>query len=447
MRLVPFLLLACTLTAGASDKRVTPLVRAVQLCRASVVNIHSEKSPRRSGDSLFAASRDRKVSGMGTGIVIDERGYIVTNHHVVNEVDSLEVTLGDGSRYTARVVSFDADKDLAIIKIDPRKTLKVMPLGTSSDLMLAESVFAVGNAFGYEHTVTSGIISALGRDVEVNESQSYYNLVQTDASINPGNSGGPLLNLDGEVIGINVAIRAGAQRIGFAIPIDDAREVIAELMSVERLFGVTAGVKTRDVKTPQTKRVLVRNVSASAASAGLALGDQIVRVDGRQVVDSVDVTRALLNHRAGEVVPFQIVRGGRSMQVSVQLARSSRRQVAQSKPSRPTRTVSLPRVDKESGARAWKVLGVRLSALTRVQATGLGTQYRGGMAVTGVRPGSPAAKKGIRVGDYLVGLHIWETLNDNDMAYILADEQLRQHNPLTFYVVRQGKTLIGQLPL
>ena len=131
-----------------------------------------------------------------------------------------------------------------------------MPLGTSSDLMLGETVIAVGNAYGYENTMTGGLVSALSRDVEVNEKQSYRNLIQTDASINPGNSGGPLINLDGEVIGINVAIRAGAQRIGFAIPIDDAREAIASLLNIEKLSHTWHGLKTTDVKSGQTRKLV-----------------------------------------------------------------------------------------------------------------------------------------------------------------------------------------------
>ena len=184
---------------NASESRRTPLVTAVQKVRNAVVNIHSSKTAPRK-DTIYNTGADRKVNGMGSGIVIDERGYIVTNHHVVHQVDALRVTLADGSTYSATVVSFDRVKDLAIIKINVTRPLQVMPVGTSGDVMLAESVFAVGNAFGYEHTVTSGIVSALSRDVEVNEEQSYERLIQTDASINPGNSGGPLLNLDGEVV-------------------------------------------------------------------------------------------------------------------------------------------------------------------------------------------------------------------------------------------------------
>lgn len=441
------LLLLYTLPAAAAEDRMTPLVRAVQIAQSSVVNIHSEKSGRnRSGTDVFSGSKDRKVSGMGTGIVIDERGYIVTNHHVVHEVDALEASLGDGSRYRARVVSVDKAKDLAIIKINPRKKLTVMPLGTSSDLMLAETVFAVGNAYGYEHTVTSGIVSAMGRDVEVNETQSYFNLIQTDASINPGNSGGPLLNLNGEVIGINVAIRAGAQRIGFAIPIDDARKTIAKMMSAERLFGVSAGLVTHDVKDAQTRRVIVDRVSSGSASAGLAAGDQILRVDNITVQDSVDVSRALFDHRPGDVVKMQVRRNGQLVEADVRLTKVPQ-QVASTNGKSPTRTVSLPVAPNGTSARAWKVLGLRLTALSRAEVSTIAPRYRGGMRVTAVRKGSPADQKGIAPGDFLVGLHIWETLNDNDMAYVLADEQIRQHNPLTFYIVRGGSTMFGRLAL
>jgi serine protease Do len=444
MRLLPVVMLLYALPVGAAEERMTPLVRAVQIARSSVVNIHSEKS-RRGSDDVFSGSKDRKVSGMGTGIVVDERGYIVTNHHVVHEVDALEVSLNDGSRYSARVVTIDKPRDLAIIKVSPRRKLKVMPLGTSSDLMLAETVFAVGNAYGYEHTVTSGIVSALGRDVEVNETQSYYNLIQTDASINPGNSGGPLLNLNGEVIGINVAIRANAQRIGFAIPIDDARKVIARMMSAERLFGITAGLVTRDIKKAAIRKVVVDRVSSGSATSGITTGDEITRVDGIVVQDSVDVSRALFDHRPGDVVKVELKRNGQLIQTQVQLSKANSSQVAR-KTSPRTRTVSRP-VETTGTGRAWKILGLKLSTLSSGEIASLAPEYRGGMRVSAVRQGGPAATKGIQKGDYLVGLHIWETLNDKDMAYILEDARISQHNPMTFYVVRKGKTRFGRLTL
>ena len=160
------------------------------------------------------------------------------------------------------MISYDRRHDLAVIKIDPSQSLPTVPLGTSSDIMLGETVIAIGNAFGYEHTVTAGIVSALSRDVEVNEHQDYKNLIQTDASINPGNSGGPLINLDGEVIGINVAIRAGAQRIGFAIPMDDARRLLAKLLNPAKLSDTYHGLIGRDEKSAREMKFVVEGTES-----------------------------------------------------------------------------------------------------------------------------------------------------------------------------------------
>ena len=149
-----------------------------------------------------------RVNGMGTGIVVDPRGYIITNQHVVDDVSLLRVRLADGTTLSARVVARDTESDLALLKINPGKPLPVMPLGTTKDLQVGETVVAIGNAYGYDHTVTVGVVSALGRDVTLNKDVRYRSLIQTDASINPGNSGGPLINLHGDLVGVNVAIRA-----------------------------------------------------------------------------------------------------------------------------------------------------------------------------------------------------------------------------------------------
>ena len=151
---------------------------------------------------------------MGTGVVVDPRGYIVTNYHVVEGVRQINVTLASGEAHIARLVSHDPETDLAIIKIPTKVAMPLISIGRSDDLMVGEEVIAIGNAYGYEHTHTRGIISALHRTVKVTDSQYYRDLIQTDASINPGNSGGPLLNVDGQMIGINVAVRVGAQGIG-----------------------------------------------------------------------------------------------------------------------------------------------------------------------------------------------------------------------------------------
>ena len=231
--------------SGGSSLRRSAIVQAVSAAGPSVVSIHGRKTLPAEYEADGTADASHQVNGMGTGIVIDERGYIITNYHVVEGVKRIRATLADGTTAVAELVANDPETDLAIIKIPEEKEFPVIRLGTSTDVMPGETVVAVGNAYGYEHTVTQGIISALHRTVQVSDYQKYADLIQTDASINPGNSGGPLLNIDGDMIGINVAVRVGAQGIGFAIPVDEAMEVAANLLSCERVGQVTYGAQLK----------------------------------------------------------------------------------------------------------------------------------------------------------------------------------------------------------
>lgn len=432
----------------ASDLRKTPLVRAIERAKTSVVNIHSEKTAR-TDDSLFGSGKSRKVNGMGTGIVVDPRGYIVTNHHVVDGVDSLRVTMLDGATFSARVISSNQSEDLAIIKINPTKKLTVMPPGTSSDLMLGETVIAVGNAFGYEHTVTSGIVSSLSRDVEVNEKQSYKNLIQTDASINPGNSGGPLLNLDGEVIGINVAIRAGAQRIGFAIPIDDARKIIANLISSELIDHTYHGIQANDVKQGDKQMLVLKapDKNSPAEKSGLKKDDIVMKAGSVNVVDRADLERAFMGHKPGDTIDLLIRRDEKSQTLQITLSDIS--SVVRTQPT------SIPVVRAQNNEaptnptveKTWKLLGIRISKLPEPQKHLINSRYEGGMLIDEVRPQSPAALNGMRKGDILVGLHIWETVNLSNISYVLSNSKLSSFSPLKFYILRKNETLYGHLPL
>ncbi len=428
---------------AADDARETPLVRAVKRAAPSVVNIHTEKTTVER-DNVFntGTSKPRKVNGMGTGVVIDERGYIVTNYHVIADVDLIRATFEDGSFTTAEVVSFDRDHDLALIRVKPPKPLKVMPSGTSSDLMLGEDVIAVGNAFGYSHTVTKGIISSLGRDVEVNDTQSYKNLIQTDASINPGNSGGPLLNLNGEVVGINVAIRAGAQRIGFAIPIDDARRIVARLISVEQLNHTYHGLVTKDHKVGTTRKLIVDIVQpdSPAAKAGLKNGDVIVKAGDREIVDAVDWERAFLDRKADDAVAVTVRRGETTENMQLALANytggRSRLQ---------TDFVARANNDTNEGERFWRVLGLRVSKLPTDRTGVVPAKYRGGLVVTEVRAQSPAALNGIKKDDVLVGLSDWETLSVDNITWILNQPLPAGQSGMKFLVIRGQETLYGHM--
>lgn len=434
----------------ASEARETPQVRAVARAKAAVVNIHTERLAR-DRDAGLDGTSGRKVNGMGTGIIIDQRGYIVTNQHVIADTMSRRVTLSDGSTYMADIVSYDRIHDLAIIKIEASRTLPVIPLGTSCDVMLCETVLAVGNPFGYEHTVTQGIVSALSRDVEVNEHQSYKNLLQTDASINPGNSGGPLLNLDGEVIGINVAIRAGAQRIGFAIPIDDARKYIANLLDTRQIKPYTFhGLVAHDVKTPEHRKLVVdaAEQNSPAAAAGFLPGDVVTQVGSVSVVDRADFQRTLLGQSAGTPVEVTVKRNQETVTLNLQLASAAApaQATVASKASGPDiRPRPTTAVDTFAG-RSWKILGLKLDKASPTLLEPFRNRYRGGMKVVEVRPDSPASRHGIVRGDVLVGLHVWETIKPEDINYVLNQTKLVSgEEPLKFYIVRGSDVLFGNI--
>ena len=418
-------LFAAAQGAIASERRSTATVRLVQQAKPSIVNIHGQKTLA-PGDENYRRGEAQNVNGMGTGVVIDERGYILTNHHVVDGVKRIEVTLADKQEYVASRVSYDPETDLAIIKINASEKLPVINIGTSSDLMIGEDVVAVGNAYGYEHTVTRGIVSQLNRTVQVSDTQSYKDLIQTDASINPGNSGGPLLNIDGEMIGINVAVRQGAQGIGFAIPVDMAVSVAAELMCAERERSENTwhGIATK-LTAPRYCMVGGVDDASPAARCGLKPGDIIARIGGSPVTRPLDLERALLGHHVGEEMMLTVHRNNQPVKVSLVLA------------SAPKRTTDMDRI--------WETLGLRLEPVGATQLRSYQKQYRGGLRVTSVRRDGPAAADGIRQGDVLLGIHIWETISLENVLYILKSDEFSTLQPVKFLILRNEATYYGHL--
>src|SRR4051794_18730040 len=306
----------------ASSRR-TPVVEAVSKAGPSVVNITSEKKAASTSRWPFSTEENQrpKVSGMGTGVIIDGRGYILTNHHVVEKVQGIEVHLVDGSSHPARLVQFDEVMDLAMLKIDAGRPLTAIAIGASADLMVGESVITIGNAFGYENTVSVGIISALKRNVTLSDEQVYRNLIQTDASINPGNSGGPLINIDGELIGINVAVRAGAQGIGFALPIDDVKLVAAEMMSTRRLARTWHGLVAGESRNGQGRAVVLAEVQngSPAEAAGFRPGDHVVKVGDLAVSTPLDIERGLLDLPPGQSTKVVVHRDGKEQALDLEL--------------------------------------------------------------------------------------------------------------------------------
>jgi serine protease Do len=456
--------LALGISHARGESRRSPVVEAVQRVRASVVNIHSERTVMGpASEELFAlAPSQNRINGMGTGVLLDPRGYIVTNHHVVEDVHVIRVRLNDGSTYSARVLARDPDADLALLKIDAGRPLPVMPFGTGKDLMVGETVIAIGNAYGYEHTVTVGVVSALKRDVVLNKEISYKGLIQTDASINPGNSGGPLLNINGEMVGINVAIRAGAQGISFAIPVDNMISAVAEMMSIRKRQNLWHGLVcadrvesdegrgasnegrdkdasslvsrfsplvSRSSTLPDAKRFLVVDrieTGSPAARAGLQPEDVIIKAADLRVASSLDLERALLDHAAGDHIPVIVRRKGAEQKLELVL-----QSVEQTAP---------PTTDA-----VWTKLGLRLGAVSAEMVTRSNPQLHGGMIVVDVRSGSSAAKAGIQRGDILVGLHTWETLSIENIGFVLNHPDLPNLNPLAFYIIRSSQLRKGWL--
>ena len=413
--------------------------RSWRFARASpaVVNIHGQKTIRNTAAGMAGANGPdsfRQVNGMGTGVVIDERGYVITNYHVVEDVEDIRVTLHNGEKTSAELVASRIRSDLALIRIRTSDPLPTIPRGTSSDLMVGETVIAIGNAFGYVHTATEGIISALHRDVPVNETQDYLDLIQISAGINPGNSGGPLLNIEGDIIGVNVAVRVGAQQIAFAIPIDQVIEIVTDMIEQHNenrmVIGLRASGGPRD-----GDGVTVANVSASspAAREGLKPGDRVVRVGSKPIDDRLDFALALLDLPPGDSLALGIERGGEQFEMAMRTenARGSARS-------------SITEM-------AWSVLGVQAktvadSTMRRLNSK-MRTKYRGGLYITSVRPGSPADEQGITPGDVLLGIHGWQTSSMKDLAGILDHPDIQRGPRAKFYIIRREQTLFGHFQL
>jgi serine protease Do len=411
---------------SAKSNRLSPLVHAVQNCRNSVVNLRGRKTVL--VDPQNASSQDTKqVNGMGTGVVINSRGYVLTNYHVVEGVKTIEVTTSEREKTTATLLAHDPETDLAILKIETKEPLPPITIGSSSDLMLAEQVIAVGNAYGYEHTVTLGIISSLRRTVQVNDDQIYRNLIQTDAAINPGNSGGPLLNINGEMIGINVAVRIGAQGIAFAIPVNDAIEIAAELMSQIVPNDLFHGISTQTVYTENQPSLIVNAIipQSPAEKAGLRSGDTITKVNGKAVALELDFQTAVLFAAEDKSVMVTAVQDGKPKTFVVSLAKSNQ--------------------SSAPNSIAWIPLGLKLEPIPASQMEDRHPNYKRGLKVKSVRSDSPAEKEGIMPGDILVAMHGWKTETLENLAYILQRPDVIERKDFMFYILRDKEPFWGQM--
>jgi serine protease Do len=286
--------------------RRNPVTEAVQKSRASIVSI---RVPRPGGGKDM----------IGSGVIVDQRGVIITNRHVVGSNRQVTVCLHDGSTFTGEVLAADPSCDLAIVRVDAKRQLSFLRLAPVKDLMVAETVIAIGHPYGYTNSVSTGIISALGREIEMPTRDVIAGLIQHTAAINPGNSGGALLNINGELIGINVALREGAQNIAFAINAADVKTFLGKHLSALKVSGVHLGLACEEKvigETGDRQRVVV---AGEPSVAGFKRGDEIRAIGSLRIANAFDMERALWGKKAGEQVALQVVRQGQEMTVNLTL--------------------------------------------------------------------------------------------------------------------------------
>jgi len=337
--------------------------------------------------------REFKQPSLGSGFIIDKEGFVVTNNHVIENADQIKVKLDDDTEFEAEVVGRDPNTDLALLKIESKKDLPVLTMGDSDELKIGQWVVAIGSPFGLERTVTAGIVSAKGRVIG---SGPYDDFIQTDASINPGNSGGPLLNMKGEVVGINTAIIASGTGIGFAIPVNLAEGIIAQLKSEGEVTRGWLGVAIQDLSKEMAeyyglkdrKGVLVADVFEGdpADKAGIQAKDIILEVNDEMIETSRQLTAMIAGLKVGDTAKVEVLRSGKKKTFSVKLAKRSDEKLA-------NRGVPQKREEEE--------LGIRVTDLTSEMAQRFNLGDTAGVVVVGVESGSKGAEAGVQVGDII----------------------------------------------
>ncbi|MDR0522572.1 MAG: trypsin-like peptidase domain-containing protein [Planctomycetaceae bacterium] len=463
--IIPVFAVCWVLTAICSaDTRENWATDAYRKNCDSVVFIQGDKIEE------TAARSERTFNGMGTGIIIDERGYIVTNYHVVKDIRKIQVTTRDQKQYTAVIAVKDADTDLALIKIVPRVPLRPITFGRSHDLMPGESCIAIGNPYGYAFSLTDGRISAVNREVGVNESSLVYRLaIQTNTEINPGNSGGPLINVDGEMIGINVAIRQGAAGIAFAIPVDlvmvTAAKMFGEMVDQHLVHGITA---TQIENESSRFSVIAEAVESGspAETAGIRQGDIISQIGKYAIKNKLDFYRALLGLKTGDEIAFTVQRQQETLDIAVALdSKNSRPPFNKMITARPAaaepKTASQAATPKSGTMTAaaldelvWENLGIRYEPLPLKDYERMFPEFMqafpdGGVMVKSVREDSPMARGQVTAGDVIVGIGNWVTTSNNDVRYIgkIWSTLQTKNDKIRINVFRENKHYYSEVPL
>ena len=381
--------------------------------------------------------REYKNKGLGTGFIISQEGYILTNNHVVEKAEEILVKLNDDREFEAKIIGTDPKTDIALIKIDSKKDLPFIEFGDSSKLQIGDWVLAIGNPFGLEHTVTAGIISAKGRkEVNPGGRQGYYNFIQTDASINPGNSGGPLRDLEGHVIGINTAINAAGQGIGFAIPVNMAKKLLPQLKSKGKVTRSWIGIRIQKITDElaksfgmkETRGALVSEVveNGPADKAGIKSGDVILEFDGEPVKNSNDLPWLASMAGVGKKVNIKVYRDGYVKTLSIKLGEMP-----------DNNSESLPNSIEEDVEE--KTLGLKIKNLTKEMQKSLGIQAQEGVVVADVNSDSKSFEAGVRRGDIIVKVNSTEIKSVK--SFIKTVEKIKDGGVVRLFIKRQGGSL------
>ncbi len=422
----------------AYDRR-TPVVNVYEKAHKAVVNISGERvvsSSIRPGFDwpdifdFWGPRFQQRVAVLGSGVVVHEDGYIVTNAHVVEGAKRIKVIFSDGREFLANVVNADKSKDLAVLSISAGEKLSFVKLGRSNDLMIGETVVAIGNPYGYANTVTSGVISAIGRDIEVTEGFWLRGLIQTDAPINPGNSGGPLLNINAELIGINTAIRAEAQNIGFAIPVDTLVDNLRHMLMPEELRRVRLGlVVGRNKSIGRFTGLVVDSVTTAspAEKAGIAPGDIILSIDGKKLANVIDFYVSLIGKQIGEPITIQYVK--------------PHRLAPQSKTAKLTLEARpLP----DGRKRVAKFFQMEVSELTASVARKFGFESAYPiLIITAVHARGAAADAGLAPGDLILEINGATVSNSKELSLVM--EKVNQGDLVRIKLMRISIGLFGQI--
>ncbi|MGL4465508.1 MAG: trypsin-like peptidase domain-containing protein, partial [Planctomycetia bacterium] len=380
--------------------------------------------------------------------------------HVVENVEEITTQLSDGRSFPGRVVNFDPKADLALVKIDGPDSFAYLPLWGAGPPLLGEIVIAIGNPYGLDNTVTTGIVSAVDRTLKLPNGETFNDLLQTDASINPGNSGGPLLNINGDLLGINVAIRSNAQGIGFAIPTVKVRQIVLEMSGASPISLVGHGLHLEEVdpatfvkvaaavqpgvgdepakivpidapSNPQpTMRVVNVDADSAASKAGFRKGDELVAVGKQPVRVQFDLQRILWAHKFGDTLVVQVRRAGAVAADTTFL----------NLPISAARELSDAEV-------LWQKLGLRVGKLPVERVKPVYDKLNGGLLLLDVQPGSPFAAAGLQPGDILIGIHEWETIDANNVRFVMQWDQREKNQPLKFHAIRRGALINGTVQL